>query len=150
MGFRNGDEGEWIDLIDDVFHLFHLIPRNDTVDNIQVLTAVIAHPADKGNPATQIVRYLFGNFFWFRGNDKEAFSSKTTFSNQVDHKGVNQDKEEGIHSCADILEDYDNSYQNNGIDNQHEFSHGEGSVFVKDASEDICSSSGSSSIEDNP
>ena len=65
-------------------------------------------------------------------------------------KGVNQDKEEGIHSCADILEDYDNSYQNNGIDNQHEFSHGEGSVFVKDASEDISSSRSSPSIEDDP
>ena len=59
MGFRNGDEGEWINLIDDVFHLFHLIPRNDTVDDIQVLTAVIAHPADKGNPATQIVGYFW-------------------------------------------------------------------------------------------
>ncbi len=48
MGFRNGDEGERIDLIIDVFHLLHLIPWNDTVDN-QVLTTVIAHPADKGN-----------------------------------------------------------------------------------------------------
>ena len=26
MGFRNGDKGEWINTIDDVFHLFHLIP----------------------------------------------------------------------------------------------------------------------------
>ena len=150
MGFRNGDKGEWINLINDVFHLFHLIPWNDTVDDIQVLTAVIAHPADKGNPATQIVRNLFGNFFWFGCNDKEAFSSKTTFSNQVDHKGVNQDKEEGIHSGTDILEDNDHSCQNNGIYNQHELSHTEGSVFVKDASEDIGSSSGSSSIEDDP
>ncbi len=57
MGFRNGDEGEWIDLIDDVFHLFHLIPWNDTVDNIQVLSLRI-----KVIPMTQIV-IPFGNFF---------------------------------------------------------------------------------------
>ena len=149
MGFGNRNKGEWINTIDDIFHLFHLIPRNDTVDDIQVLTAVIAHPTDKGNPATQIVRYLLGNFFWFRCNDEEAFSSKTTFSNQVDHKGVNQDEEESLHGGTDILEDYDNSCQNNGIYNQHEFSHTEGSVFIKDASEDICSSSSSSSIEDD-
>ena len=91
-----------------------------------------------------------GNFFWFRGDDKEAFSSKTTFSNQVDHKGVNQDKEEGVHSGTDILEDNDYGCQNNGIYNQHEFSHAEGSVFVKDASEDVCSSRSSTGIEDDP
>ena len=60
------------------------------------------------------------------------------------------DKEEGIYSGADILKDKHNSYQNNGIDNQHEFSMVREVYLLKMRARMSVPSCSSTGIEDDP
>ena len=150
MGFCNGNEGKWINFINQVFHLFHFIPRDYAVDNLHFLLAIIAHAVHECDPSAQISRDLFGNFIRFRSHHEKSFPCKASFTNDINNDGVNQDKEEGVGRNSEVLKDDQNSCQDDGIHNQHEASHRKRRVFIKNTSDDIGSSCSSSSIEDDP